>query len=71
MLLSTYRLCDPRTPVEDRRKIETVVFHKYFKDMTHPSIQEGFNKIQKLNWDPIQPSSEHPISKQLFSMYLK
>ena len=71
MKLSTLRLIDPRTQTHDRQKMETIVFHKFFKDPSFPTEAEGFYQVDKVSWSPLLPSKEKdPVSYQMYCMYL-
>jgi len=85
MLLSTYRLLNPFTLPQDRRKIETVVFHKFYKELEFPTLSEGYDRVDSIGWIPQLPinSASSPISydatetissrlvHRLYTMYIK
>eukprot|EP00597_Dinobryon_sp_UTEXLB2267_P002567 CAMPEP_0170063042 /NCGR_PEP_ID=MMETSP0019_2-20121128/4059_1 /TAXON_ID=98059 /ORGANISM="Dinobryon sp., Strain UTEXLB2267" /LENGTH=482 /DNA_ID=CAMNT_0010269375 /DNA_START=56 /DNA_END=1504 /DNA_ORIENTATION=- len=66
--LAAFRLLDPSTAVEDRRKIDKILLHSHFKKLVPPTVSEGFDEVTLVDWAPQPPS--HPVAAQLFNMYL-
>lgn len=71
MLLSTFRLVHPNTLPQDKRKIETVVFHKFFKDLVFPSASEGYDRVDTIHWTPLSLDGQDEVVRLLYTMYLK
>lgn len=59
MSLVAYRRFCPNTAPEDRRVIDDIVIHKFFKDLTLPSVDEGFDRVDRIpfSWIPPQDST--------------
>lgn len=66
--LAAFRLLDPSTAVEDRRKIDKILLHSHYKKLVPPTASEGFDEVLQVEWVPTLPS--HPVAAQLFNMYI-
>jgi hypothetical protein len=77
MSLATLRMLDPTTLPKDRRSIEDVVLHKYFKDYILPSVEEGFAEVVQVPWvaqgvgETTGTPEERRLRAALLHMYLR
>ena len=64
----TYRLSNPETLQEDRREIPSVAVHTFYKNVQEPTVSEGFTRVDRVPFVPIQPAN--PQLAQLLYSYL-
>lgn len=70
MVLREFRLIDPTTRDEDKRKIDTVVMHSHYKQIEIPSASEGFDKIMTFDFLPDQIDVIDLRVKRLLKTYI-
>lgn len=67
--LAAYRMISPLSLEEDKRNIEQVVIHSYFKHMEPPKIEEGFVRVEDYGFYPVLPTDE--VASRLLTSYLR
>jgi hypothetical protein len=66
--LAAFRLLDPTTRPEDKRRIDKIVIHTHFKNFSIPTVAEGFSRVDCVHWKPVLP--DNPIAIKLFQMHI-
>ena len=46
-----------------------VVIHTFFKSPVYPQLSDGYDRIDRVPWQPVVPS--HPQAAKLFDMFLE